>query len=146
MKMHLKVPVDNPLPAAVTLPVFSGFRLDESRTDSREIDFRNGSSADDGCLFTGRVDGKRLFIKNLKLGVNRPAFAPYFIPDYCSRISGAMKINLNSPIGNPPPASFAGPGFRPELSANGGAFRTIPAARFLNDSVSPGVTRNEYGP
>ena len=141
MKMNLKKPVANPLPAAVILPVFSGFRLDESRTDSREINFRNGSSADDGCLFTGRVDGKHLRIKNLKLGVNRPAFAPYFIPDCCSRISGAMKMNLHPPFGNPPPVTFTGPGFRPELSANDGERRKISATQLLIDSVLAGVTR-----
>ena len=140
MKMHLKVPVENPLPAAVTLPVFSGFRLDGSRTDCREINLRNRSGADDCWPLTGQADSNQLCINNFQLGVNRPAFAPYFIPDCCSRISGAMELSLNPPIGNPPPVTFTGPGFRPELSANGDACRTIPADRFLNDSVSTGVT------
>ena len=140
MTMNLKKPVENPRPAAATLRVIFRFPLGGSRTDCREIILRNGSSADDGCLLTGRADGKRLCIKNLKLGVNRPAFAPYFIPDCCSRISGAMKMNLHPPFGNPPPVTFTGPGLRPELSANDGERRKISAAQRLNDSVSTGVT------
>jgi len=141
MKMNLKKPVENPLPAAATLRVISRFPLGGSRTDCREIVLRNGRRADSGRPLAGRADGKRLCIKNLKLGVNRPAFAPYFIPDCCSRISGAMNMNLQTPFGNPPPVTFTGPGLRPELSANDGERRKISAAQRLIDSASTCVTR-----
>ena len=140
MKRHLYIPVENPLPAAVTLPVFSGFRLDGSRTDCREINLRNRSDADDCWPLTGQADSNQLCINNFQLGVNRPAFAPYFIPDCCSRISGAMELSLNPPIGNPPPATFTGPGYQPELSANDGEGGKIPAALLLIDSTRTGVT------
>ena len=141
MKMNLKKPVENPLPAAATLRVISRFPLGGSRTDCREIVLRNGRRADSGRPLAGRADGKRLCIKNLKLGVNRPAFAPYFIPDCCSRISGAMNMNLQTPFGNPPPVTFTAPGLRPELSANDGERRKISAAQRLIDSASTCVTR-----
>ena len=141
MKMNLKKPVENPLPAAATLLVISRFPLGGSRIDCREIILRNGRRADSGRPLTGRADGKRLCINNLKLGVNRPAFAPYSIPDCCSRISGAMELSLNPPIGNPPPATFTGLGFRPELSANDGERGQVSAAQLLIDSIRTGVTR-----
>ena len=141
MKMHLEKPARNLSPAAIPQPVFSRFWLDVTRADCREIILRNGRRADNGRPLAGRADGKRLCIKNLKLGVNRPAFVPYSIPDCCSRISGAMKMNLNPPIGNPPPATFTGLGFRPELSANDGERGQVSAAQLLIDSIRTGVTR-----
>ena len=140
MKMHLEKPARNLSPAAIPQPVISRFWLDVTRADCREIILRNGRRADNGRPLAGRADGKRLCIKNLKLGVNRPAFAPYFIPDCCSRISGAMNMNLQTPFGNPPPVTFTGPGFRPELSANDGERAKIPSAQLLIDSIRTGVT------
>ena len=140
MKMHLEIPVENPPPPVVALPVSSRFRLDGPRTHCCEINLRNGSGADDSWPLTGQADSNPLYVNNFQLGVNRPAFAPYFISDCCSRISGAMKMNLHPPFGNPPPATFTGPGLRPELSANDGERRKISAAQLLNDSVSTGVT------
>ena len=100
-----------------------------------------GGGADDSWPLTGQVDSNPLYVNNFQLGVNRPAFAPYFIPDCCSRISGAMKRNLNPPTGNPPPGTFTGPGFRPVLSANDGERAKIPTAQLLIDSIRAGVTR-----
>jgi len=52
-----------------------------------------------------------------------------------------MKINLCPTAENPPPVTFTGPGFRPELSANDGERAKIPTAQLLIDSIRAGVTR-----
>ena len=104
------------------------------------MSFGSGSHADNGGQFKGLADINRPRFHSVELGHFSSSDRPYLIADRCGRIFTAMKINLQTPSGHPQPVMFTGPGLRPELSANGGACRTIPAAQFLSDSVATGVT------
>lgn len=140
MKIHLDKPTGSPPPAAVPLPIDFRFRLNGPSADCREMSFGSGSHADNCGPLKELADINRPRFHSVELGHFSSSDRPYLIADRCGRISDVMKINFCPTTRNPPPVAFTGPGLRPELSANGGARRTIPAAQFFNNSVSTGVT------
>jgi len=141
MKMPLEKPAQNPSPAAIPQPVFSRFWIDVTRADCREVTSRNGRGVR-SCLRSARPPvNNRLYCNYLKLVRNLAPSAPYLVRGRLRRVDGVMKINLqhSSETRRPSPSRRVtfDRGDRPTVAPA----RTIPAARFVNDSVSPCVTR-----
>lgn len=140
MKMHLEKPAGNPQPAAIPLPVFSRFWLDGTWADYREISSRHGRGARSCRRSAGPPVNNYLSCNYLKLVRDLAPSAPYLVRGRLRRVDSVMKINLQHPSETRRPSPSRRVTFNRSNRPITAPARKIPAARFLNDSVSTGVT------